>query len=85
MIIQDIYRSGTSTIEFLHRHKKGQSVTKQIGPRVTSMDLVYIEESKEDEVMEQQFVEAQAMQKDAKEEDVIEAKMQPSTKVQTLT
>jgi len=25
------------------------------------MDLVYIEESKEDEVMEQQFVEAQAM------------------------
>jgi RecB family endonuclease NucS len=43
---------------------------------------MFIEESKEDKVVEQHFVEAQTMQKDAREENIIEAKEQASTKVQ---
>ncbi len=46
---------------------------------------MYIEELEENKVVEKQFVESQAMQKDTKEEDIVEARMQPSTKVQTLT
>ncbi len=37
------------------------------------MDLVYIEGSDEDEGVEQQFVEERIAQKDAKEEEVLEA------------
>ncbi len=45
------------------------------------MDLVNIEELEEDEAMEQQSVETQATQK----EDVIEARVHPLIKMQTLT
>jgi hypothetical protein len=39
------------------------------------MDPVFIEELEEDKVVEQQFVEAQVEQKDAREENVVEAKV----------
>jgi hypothetical protein len=39
------------------------------------VDLVLNEELKEDEAVEQQFVEAQAMQTDIREENVIEVEM----------
>jgi hypothetical protein len=42
---------------------------------------VFIEESEEDKAMEQHFVEEQTTRKDAREENVIEAKIQLSTKV----
>jgi hypothetical protein len=45
---------------------------------------MFIEESKEDEAMEQHFVEAQIAQTDTREENVVEAKVQQSTKVQMM-
>jgi hypothetical protein len=42
---------------------------------------VCIEESKEDEVEEQHFVEAQTVQKDAREENVLAKEKQLPTKV----
>jgi hypothetical protein len=47
-IIQDIYKLGTSKVEFLHKHKKGWSTSEQVGPKATLVDLVYIEELDED-------------------------------------
>jgi hypothetical protein len=41
--------------------------------------LVFIEESEEDETVEQHFVEAQTMQMDEGEENIIEVEVQPST------
>ncbi len=43
---------------------------------------MFIEESKKDEVVEQHFVEAQTVQKDAREKNVIMVEEQLSTKVQ---
>jgi hypothetical protein len=37
---------------------------------------MFIEESEEDKVVAQHFVEAQAMQKDAREENVVEVEVQ---------
>jgi hypothetical protein len=51
-IIQDIYRTGTSTIEFLHWRRRSWSLSVQVGPKATSVHLVNIEESKEDEGVE---------------------------------
>jgi hypothetical protein len=39
------------------------------------MELVFIEESKEDKVVEQQFVEAQIMQMDARKENIVEVEV----------
>jgi hypothetical protein len=39
------------------------------------MDLVFIEESKEDEVVKQQFVEAQAMWTNTRKENIIEVEV----------
>jgi hypothetical protein len=50
----------------------------QIRPKATSMDSVNVEEVEEDKGVEQWFVEAQAAQKDAKEDEVFEARVQPS-------
>ncbi len=52
-IIQDIYRSGTYEEEFLRRQRKCWSSSEQGSPRVTPMDLVYIQESNKEEGMEQ--------------------------------
>jgi hypothetical protein len=51
-IIQDIYKIETSTIEFLRRHRRGWSSSEQARPKATLVDLVHIEESKEDEGVE---------------------------------
>ncbi len=59
MIIQDIYRTKTSKVEFLCKHKRDWSSSVQARPRATLVDLVNIEESKENESVEQQFVDAQ--------------------------
>jgi hypothetical protein len=61
MIIHDIYRTTTSSIEFLRKSRKNWHVRKQIGLRATSVDSMFIEESKEDEAVEQHFVEAHAV------------------------
>jgi hypothetical protein len=50
-------------------------VCKQIGWEVTSVDPVFIEEWTKEEAMEQQFVEAQIVQTDAREENVVEVKV----------
>jgi hypothetical protein len=42
---------------------------------------VFIEESKDDKAMEQHFVEAQIVQKDVREENIVEVEEQLSTKV----
>ncbi len=52
-IIQDMYKTRTFIIEFLHICRRGQSSSVQVGPRATSMDLVSIEELEEDEGVEQ--------------------------------
>jgi hypothetical protein len=81
IIIHDIYEIGTSTVEFLHKSKRSWCAREQTKLGVTIVDLVFIEESKEDEDVEQHFVEAQTLQTDAGEENIVEAKVQPSTKV----
>jgi hypothetical protein len=58
MIIHDIYRSETSTINFLCTRKRGWHVSEQEGLGTTSVDPMNIEELEEDEVVEQQSVEA---------------------------
>ncbi len=63
------------------KHRKGWSASEQTRPRATSVDLVYIEKSKENKVVEQQFVEAQITQKGTREEDITKVRVQPSTKV----
>jgi len=65
----------------LYKCKKGWSSSEQARLGATLVDLVNIEKLEEDEVMEQQFVEAQATQK----EDVVEARVHPLIKMQTLT
>lgn len=45
-IIQDIYRTRTSTIEFLHRRRKSRSLSVQVGPKAIYVHLVNIEELK---------------------------------------
>jgi hypothetical protein len=81
MIIQDIYRFETFAIEFLHKCKKGWSSREQVGPKAALVDLMNIEKSYEDKGVEQQSVETQVAQKDAKEEEVYKVGVQPSTKV----
>jgi hypothetical protein len=48
------------------------------------VDSVFIEESKEDEDVEQQSMETHAMQMDTWEDDVIEVEVYPPTKVQVM-
>jgi len=61
MIIQDIDTTITFVVEFLRRSKRRWHAREQIGPRVTSVDLVCIKVSEEDETKEQHFVEAYIM------------------------
>jgi hypothetical protein len=44
-IIQDIYRSGTSVLEFLRRHRRSWSSSEQGGLRTTPVGPLYIQES----------------------------------------
>jgi hypothetical protein len=68
----------------LCKSRRSWHARKQIGLKVTLVDLVFIEGSKEDEAMEQHFVEAKIMQTDVGEENVVEVEVQPSTEVQMM-
>ncbi len=63
MIIRDINRTRTSVIEFLRKSKRYWRPKEQTRPRATSIDSVFIEESKDDEAMEQHFVATQTMER----------------------
>jgi hypothetical protein len=52
-IIQDIYKTETSTVKFLCKRKKGWSLSVQTRLRATSMDLMNIEKYEEDKGVEQ--------------------------------
>ncbi len=52
MIIQYINITRTYVVEFLCRSKRCWCVKEQIGPRATSIDVMFIEESQEDKAME---------------------------------
>jgi len=52
MIIHDIDMTITFAIEFLHKSKRRWCVKVQIRPKVTLVDLMFIEESEEDKVVE---------------------------------
>jgi hypothetical protein len=56
MIIHDIGMIRTFVINFLHRSKKCWCVREQIKLGITLVDMVFIEELKEHEAMEQHFV-----------------------------
>ncbi len=83
-IIQDIDIIETFKVEFLHRSRQHQCGRKQTGPRVTSIDLVCLKELEENEVEKHHFVEAQMMQKDTREENVITQEEQLFTKMQLI-
>ncbi len=51
-IIQNIKKFGTFEVEFLDRNRRHWCAKEQIGPGATSIDLVFIEELKEDKVVE---------------------------------
>jgi hypothetical protein len=57
-IIQDIDITGTIVIEFLCKSKRHWRVREQREPGATSIDLMFIEELEENEVVERHFVEA---------------------------
>jgi hypothetical protein len=52
-IIQDIYKTETSIVKFLCKHKRGWSSSVQTRLRATSMDLVNIEQYEDDKGVEQ--------------------------------
>jgi len=58
MIIQDIDTTKTFIVEFLHKSKQHWCARKETGPKATSIDLVCIKESEEDEAEEHYFMEA---------------------------
>ncbi len=60
-IIQDIDLARKSTIEFLRKSKRCGHAREQIRLGATSIDLMYIEESEEDEVAEHHFLKSQIM------------------------
>jgi hypothetical protein len=58
MIIHDIDMTRRFVVEFLRISKRHWCVRKQIRLGVTLVDLMFIEKSKENKVVEQHFVEA---------------------------
>ncbi len=83
-IIQNIYITGTFIVEFLCKGKRHWRARKQTGPRATSVDIVFTEELEEDEVVEQHFVEIHTLQIDARDENIVEAEVQPFIEVQMV-
>ncbi len=71
-------------MEFLHSSKQCWRAREQTRLGATSKDPVCIEELEEDEAKEYHFVEAQTMQKDAREENVVAQEEQFFTKVQLI-
>jgi len=56
-IIQDINTTKTSIVDFLHRSERRWCPKEQKGLKTTSIDSVFIEESEDDEGVQQHFVE----------------------------
>jgi hypothetical protein len=56
MIIQDIDTIGKSEVDFLCKSKKCWLTREHKGPKATLVDSIFIEESKEDKVVEEHFV-----------------------------
>ncbi len=93
MTIQDIDTTKTFIVEFLHKSKQRWYARKETRPKATSIDLMCIEESEEDEAKEHYFMEAQIM-KDTRKENVVtqeeqifielQLNVQQTTKVQTM-
>jgi hypothetical protein len=81
-IIQDIDTTKTFIFEFLNRSKRHWHVRRQLGLGVTSIDPMCTEKSEGDEVKEHHVVEAQIMQKDTREENVITLEEQLFIEVQ---
>ncbi len=52
MTIHDICRTGTFVVDFLRRSKKNWHAKESTRPRAISIDLVFIEKSKENKAME---------------------------------
>jgi hypothetical protein len=73
---------GTFVVQFLLRNRRHLRARKQTRLGATSIDTMFTEESEEDKVVEQHFVEAQTTHKDTWEENIVEAEVQPSTEVQ---
>ncbi len=82
IIIQDINTTRTFVVEFLHTSKRHWCPKEQIGLNVTSIDPVFIEKSKDNKGVEQHFVEEQTMEKNTKEENIIEVEEHISLEVQ---
>jgi hypothetical protein len=82
IIIQDINITKIFVVEFLHKTKRHWHPKEQTRPRATSIDSVFIEESEDDEVVGQHFVEEQTMEKNTREEIIIEVEEHLSLEVQ---
>jgi hypothetical protein len=63
----------------LCNNKKHWRAREKKGPRATLVDSIFIKEFEEDKVLEEHFVEAYAIQKDTREDNVVEAKVYTST------
>ncbi len=71
----------TFAVEFLHRSKGHWHPKEETRLGATLVDLVFIEKSEDDKVVEQHFVETHTMQKDAREENIVEVEEQLSLEV----
>jgi len=80
-IIQDINTTRTYVVEFLDISKRRWCPKEQLGPITASIDLMFIEELEDDEGVEQHFVEEQTMEKDTREENIIEVEEHLSLEV----
>jgi hypothetical protein len=68
----------------LRKSKRNWRAREQIGLGATLVHLVFIERLEEDKIVEQHFVETKTTQTDVGEENVVEAKVQPSIEVQVM-
>ncbi len=66
----------------MHRSKRRWCPKKQTRLRSTSIYPMFIDESEDDEAVEQHFVEAQTMEKDTREENIIKVEEQLSLEIQ---
>jgi hypothetical protein len=81
VIIRDVNTTRTSVIEFLRKSKRYWRPKDQTRPRTTSIDPMFIEEPKDDKAVEQHFVVTQTMEKDTREENIIEVEEQLSLEI----
>ncbi len=68
----------------MRKSERNWCARKQIGLGATLVHPMFIERLEEDEVVEQHFMETKTTQTDVGEENVVEAKVQPSKEVQVM-